>query len=252
MACAVIDADGLPYKVAYIAQTNDLNLPQTYNLMDKVIHKLLSDVNAHRYICILSGPNNFRYKVKSNYKATRVDQRKKTRVGYFDELNKYLIDKYEAKVCYGAEADDAVCIIAGKIDNSIIISNDKDLLQVPGLHYNYSTSEFTRVTMPGEIWKERGKIKSTGDYHLWKQVLQGDSVDNIKGVPGIGPKTAYKLLSGREREELPGVVLRAYINHYGRQEGPERFREVFEMVYIIRDNEHINVPTPVLRIVKQY
>jgi 5'-3' exonuclease len=66
----------------------------------------------------------------------------------------------------------------------VICSIDKDLHQITGTHYNFVKDEWTRV-FPEE-----------GEHFFWKQVLTGDVVDNIKGIYGIGPKRAEKILSG--------------------------------------------------------
>ena len=78
-------------------------------------------------------------------------------------------------------------------NNGVLIKNeehleantiDKDLLMIPGEHYNFVKKEFQRVEY------------LQGLKHFYMQCLQGDRSDNIKGIPGIGPKKAESILSG--------------------------------------------------------
>jgi 5'-3' exonuclease len=95
----------------------------------------------------------------------------------------------------GFEADDLIGTLAiqGRADGipSTIVSRDKDLAQL--------------VTKQDVFWDFAGKGKLTYDqiphnFGVWPEqiadflALAGDAVDNIKGVPGVGKKTAIALL----------------------------------------------------------
>jgi len=81
------------------------------------------------------------------------------------------------------EADDLLAIWNTE-KPGIIVSIDKDLLQVPGLHFNTRNKEYTNVT------------EDEGSLLLHTQVLMGDSVDNITGLKGIGKVKAAKVMEG--------------------------------------------------------
>lgn len=50
-----------------------------------------------------------------------------------------------------------------------------------------------------------------GMYNFYKQLLTGDRVDNIQGIPGIGDKKAEKILEGCETEgDMYDSVWNAY------------------------------------------
>jgi 5'-3' exonuclease len=73
---------------------------------------------------------------------------------------------------------------------------------------------------------------------LWKQVLMGDSTDNIQGIPGVGIKTAENWLKDREKE-IEGFVLRKYVEKFGVVEGLEQFFINFRLVYLLKTKEDV-------------
>ena len=68
----------------------------------------------------------------------------------------------------------------------IIASPDKDLLTVPGLHWDHREEVIHQVS------------EKQADHFFYTQVLTGDAVDGYSGCPGIGPKKAEKLLESCE------------------------------------------------------
>jgi len=84
------------------------------------------------------------------------------------------------------EGDDILGILATQPREegaAVIVSIDKDLLQVPGWNYNPDKDELQEVT------PEAGVMR-----HL-TQTLTGDRVDGYPGLPGCGPVKASKILS---------------------------------------------------------
>ncbi len=113
-------------------------------------------------------------------------------------LNRYLDAANIAKSCQeGVEADDWIAsmarqgVVAGLA--VVIASSDKDFLQLVsprvGLLNSNDKSE--------KIWTAEDVRAKTGvapeQIVDWLSLI-GDSVDNIAGVPGVGPKTAADLL----------------------------------------------------------
>ncbi len=97
----------------------------------------------------------------------------------------------------GVEADDLIAAIAGVREGRelAIVSSDKDLAQLiePGVAVVQTGKKGTiiRLDRQGVIEKFGVPPEYVRDY----LALTGDSVDNIKGVPGVGPKTAAALLN---------------------------------------------------------
>jgi len=57
-------------------------------------------------------------------------------------------------------------------------------------HYNFVKKELFYIT------------KEEAVYNFYMQFLVGDNADNIKGVYGVGPKKAAKLLEGKTELEM--------------------------------------------------
>ncbi len=108
----------------------------------------------------------------------------------------------------GFEADDLIAtytrlaLAAG--GDVTIISSDKDLMQLVGPKVTlYDTMKDKRLGIADVIEKWGVPPEKMIDL----QSLTGDSVDNVPGVPGIGPKTAATLLE--EYGDLETLIARA-------------------------------------------
>lgn len=104
----------------------------------------------------------------------------------------------------GLEADDLIGIMCSHPDHqrrSVAVSIDKDFLTLPGQFYN-----------PRGGGRRPLKIKAMQADYMWMtQTLTGDTVDNYKGIPGIGPKKAEAILDGCIGIwDMWEAVLRAY------------------------------------------
>jgi DNA polymerase I len=108
----------------------------------------------------------------------------------------------------GLEADDLIASYAKaalvKGWQVSVVSSDKDLMQLiqPGLDL-YDTMNNRRLNAPEVIEKFGVGPERLGDV----LALMGDSVDNVPGVPGVGPKTAAKLIV--EHGDLEAVLAAA-------------------------------------------
>ncbi len=93
----------------------------------------------------------------------------------------------------GYEADDIIATLVTRLkdQNILIVSGDKDLLQlVSPMVTIWDPMKDERIDL--DTFKERFHIAP--EKLLDVMALSGDTSDNIPGVPGIGPKTALKLI----------------------------------------------------------
>ena len=146
-----------------------------------MLARILEEVNADDWKIYLSGDNNFRYAIFPDYKANRRDQPKPR---HLEGLREFMVLDWEARICDGYEADDELGIISQQDSNCIICSIDKDLLQLPGVHYNFVKREIKEVD------------EFSGAKQFYTQLLVGDPTDNIRGCPGIGPVKAERAFKG--------------------------------------------------------
>lgn len=109
---------------------------------------------------------------------------------HYNTVRDYLVDKWDAQVAHGIEADDALGIeMCANGNRDVICTIDKDLDMIPGMHYNYQKDKFHSIN----------ELQSY--YRFYRQLLTGDAVDNIPGIYGLGPKSADKILAGALTEE---------------------------------------------------
>lgn len=156
-----------------------------------------------------------------------------------------------AVVVEGIEADDALGIALFNDKDGICASIDKDLLMVPGKHYNLNNEIITIASDPGvlslEKTKNSKKLRGTGFKWFCAQMLMGDPVDNIKGLLGYGDVKAHKLLDPVSHIE---DMYRLVKNHYVMAgEGIGRFYENANLLWIRRNEDedfarwvNINMP----------
>ena len=132
---------------------------------------------------------NFRYTVDPMYKANRTSTRYPPGM---KGLKEALLKEYPGEICKHIEADDAVVYLKRTNPNKYVLcAVDKDVYKaVAGRHWNYYYSAKYKIS-PKWITTELHDAK-TFAYH---QVLEGDTTDNIRGCPGIGPKKAITALA---------------------------------------------------------
>ena len=188
MIC-LIDADIIGYRCSAVTESE----PEVTALyqVDEMMKRILHNTEATRYKAFLTGPGNFRYNINPQYKANRKD---KPKPQHLKACQQFIVDNWNGVWCEGIEADDALGIEQDKIQkeegyNTTIATIDKDLLMIPGYHYNFVKEEMQEVDY------------LQGIKHFYKQMLIGDAADNIKGVDKIGPVKAAKLIDHLETEE---------------------------------------------------
>jgi len=185
-----IDGDIILYKVCWAVQKevewddgeltlySDMKeLKDTFNIH---LTNLLEKTGYDKYtICLSDHENNFRKKIFPDYKANRKSKMKP--LGY-KKLEDHLIVSYCTRFMQDLEADDVVGIMMTRFPGGMSASIDKDMLTIPGTHYNMDTEYKFGIDI------------NVANFHFYKQVLTGDAVDNYKGCPGIGVKRALDLL----------------------------------------------------------
>ena len=196
----LIDGSGYIFRAYYALppMNNSKGIPTNavYGFCNMMLRLIEEHPDDKILIILDAGKNTFRNTLYSEYKANRSEAPEDLipQFGIIREaIQAFGLDVIEKK---DFEADD---IIASYVkygeDNKIpttVYSSDKDLFQL--------LSNNTRIMDPMknvEIDEARvlEKFGVGPDKITDVQALIGDSVDNIPGVPGIGPKTAAKLIN---------------------------------------------------------
>ena len=219
----IIDADGLIYSASYKVASGDEALLKC----KEYLYNIYINTNAKYSIGFLTSSSH-RYEIAKtqSYKGNRKDFEKPK---YFNLLLEYLKHNFNFGYLPQTEADD-LCISAymkyKDEFNCVISSPDKDLRQIEGLFYSPKTFKHEYVT------------QEQAEYNFYIQMLMGDTTDNILGIPGIGIKTAEKLLTGIKSEDLFEVVLNKYLEYY---KNPSlayyKFSETYLLLYLRRNIE---------------
>lgn len=226
---ALIDADIVCYRCAAVNEGADEGIARWQ--VDELMGRILSDTGATSHQAYLTGENNFRKTLYPEYKAQRPTVKPK----WLEQLRAHLVTEWGATITDGYEADDALGIDQmfhnenGSYQDydygpSVVCSIDKDLLMIPGEHYNFVKQVWTTVN------------EQEGMLNFYTSVLVGDAVDNIKGCPGIGKAKAPKLLDGRTTEqELYTACLDAYVvAHKNLEEGIRQLHLNAQLLWIWR------------------
>lgn len=142
----------------------------------------------------------FRHKMYSEYKAGRkgMPEELHQQMPVLKELLKAL--GYKLVQCEGWEADDILGTISHACtgeDKCFIATGDRDSLQLIS-----DTSTVLLATSKGTVVFDKAKLMEEYGVEPYQMIelkaLQGDSSDNIPGIPGVGPKTAGDLIKKYE------------------------------------------------------
>ena len=193
-----IDGDPIVYQSVYGCNTNN----QVSRKVDKSILSIMDGTQATEGTLAIKGKGNFRKTIFTAYKGHRKKLMTPEQQEMFNFAYEYLQSEWGAIPADGQEADDLLATWHTS-EEGIICSIDKDLLQVPGLHYNPKSRELTLID------------EDKAAYLLHKQFLTGDATDNIKGIPGIGDKKATKILEGVSTKHLLKTVRETWKEIYG-------------------------------------
>lgn len=223
MTTLIVDGDLWAYRIAAATEkSTDFGDGQfvltadaeagKFNL-DELIQGWSDKLDADRIIVAISDERNFRKEVMPTYKANRANVRRPI---ILHELLDHIRAEYETFIRPGIEADDVMGILLTNPKviqgEKIVVTMDKDLRSVPGLHWNPEKEDKPVLIKPAQA-----------DALFYGQVLSGDIVDGYSGCPGIGVKGAAELVTNPIR-----MVQEAYEVKRGPAKGTLKSRWVKE------------------------
>jgi len=171
-----------------------------------MINSILDEDFSHILVAFDKGKETFRHKDYEDYKGGRPPMPEEFR-SQIDLIKKSLdvlgVKQREIELI---EADDIIGTYAKTyydvFDQIDIISNDNDLLQLVNDKVSMRTSKMGKKA--AQTYTPKGieeKYGLSANQVTDLKGLMGDSSDNLKGVPGVGEKTAVKLLKQYETVE---------------------------------------------------
>ncbi len=230
---ALIDSDIFPYEMGGLKdkETGEpLSFEQCWRAVQNKIEDIIEAVGADEYCLYLSSETKptwrYEYATILPYKGTREGKEKPL---YWRKIRRALVTHYPHVIAEGIEADDAMSIeqyedysggverLLGMRDgfdksvlNTVICSRDKDLNMVPGFHYGWACGK--QKEKPLWFQDQIGGLRC-----FYKQLLTGDTADNILSLYGVGAKSALvSKLDGMDTEpEMFNHVMKCYEDRFG-------------------------------------
>jgi hypothetical protein len=237
----------------YIEQDEDLFIESittsfskarvTYNT-DSFVKTIQEETKSTDLLILFSAPFNYRNNISTiqEYKGNRKDY---TKPIHYETIKSHLKKAYPwlSDDFHGLEADDLLAILYNEYDpnkegKAIICTQDKDLLQVPGWHFNTRSMELFEIS------------EVEGLRNFYKQMYTGDITDNIPGFKEITGKNKSKkhleYIEGTEKE-MYKTVRRLYANRLGAKDYDDLdciLLEIGHLLYMKRHwTDEYNIPT---------
>lgn len=189
----LLDADILAYRAASVHQrvvdwgdgvTSVATDPpeEAIETLRRTVREMCKLLDGTPLYCLTSELPNYRKAILPTYKANR-----SVKPVLLPALREWMISTGKARVRPHLEGDDVMGILATtrsllKGRPRIIVSIDKDMKTIPGTLYNPGTNDLRKVSV------------EEADYWHMFQTLTGDTTDNYKGCPGVGPVNAARIL----------------------------------------------------------
>ncbi|WP_440118362.1 DNA polymerase I [Paenibacillus sp. QZ-Y1] len=199
----LIDGNSIIYRAFFamppLTNSKGLHTNAVYGFTTMLLRLLEEHKPTHVMVAFDAGKITFRHEGYQEYKGGRekTPPELSEQFPLLKELLKGLgIAQFELA---GFEADDIIGTLTKRADEAgrqvLVVSGDKDMLQLASehVHIGLTRKGVTEIELydPAQI-KERYGLTPLQIIDL--KGLMGDTSDNIPGIPGVGEKTALKLL----------------------------------------------------------
>lgn len=246
-----VDGDVLVYEIGFAAEASwrywhaqkgkEVESPPPFDyvheMMTKRIAFILQQAEVDEAIFYLTGRHNFRYHIAQ---TTPYKERVGNKPFHYKNVKAVMQQEYNCMLEEGLEADD---LIALYLKNGVAISRDKDIRQIPGIHYSWEMENQPAIGPHkcdefGSLVLKGTKLLGYGDKYLMSQILTGDSVDSIPGCPNYGPKKAMAILDNcTSVAECLNAIIPVYQKCY-KLEWKTVLREQARLVNLVRKYEN--------------
>ncbi|MFD1956568.1 DNA polymerase I [Paenibacillus thailandensis] len=199
----LIDGNSIANRAFYamppLTNSAGLHTNAVYGFTTMLLKLLEEEKPTHVLVAFDAGKITFRHEGYSEYKGGRAKTPSELSEQFpvmKDLLKAFGIAQFELA---GYEADDIIGTLTRRADEqgveTLVVSGDKDMLQLVSPKVTVAVtrkgvSELEKYT-PEEMAEKYGL---TPQQFIDLKGLMGDASDNIPGIPGVGEKTALKLL----------------------------------------------------------
>ena len=195
----LIDGDHIVYKAAAAVEKvvdwgDDISSVfadkgSASEIVEHHVEQLCEQFGTQDYVfTVSSGKKCFRNDIYPQYKHNRKGTRRPIILGW---LRKWTEDHLDGKAIDNIEADDVCGILAThpkyRKYRQIIVTEDKDLLTIPGSEIYIHRDDWHLKMSPEEAQEA-----------FVKQILTGDAADGFPGCPGVGPVKAHQIYKSIE------------------------------------------------------
>lgn len=246
------------YNLAYRAHNVNFELRTTDGRFSGMFYGFLRSLNSLKkkyrgckFVVVWDNKPKHKYEINAEYKAGRtpLPDKVKIQIDYLKKAIYYIgVDQYAKK---DQEADDVIATLVNYLkhngaDNIIVYTNDKDMLQLV---------EDGKVTVfrpkgphvPEKFFDEEAVRESFGvsvKKLACYRSFDGDSSDNIKGVPRVPRKIIASLVNKYGDidliyEALPEIKLTDF-QRKSFLESKERVRDNLKIISLNRDLDNIS------------
>ncbi len=201
----IIDASSYIYRaffaLPHLSNSRGLPTNAVYGFTRMLLKVIKDHQPTHLAVIFDSKAPSFRKKIYQDYKANRPAMPEELQLQI--PLIKRVVEGFKLKVVEkeGYEADDIIGTISqdsnAKGMETVIVTGDKDMMQLVSDKVTLLDTMKDRVTGREQV-RERFGVEPGQVIEVLG--LAGDSSDNIPGVPGIGEKSAMKLI-----QEFQGI-----------------------------------------------
>jgi DNA polymerase-1 len=215
-----------------------------------MLNKILREKGPSHMAIALDAPGpTFRHDLSPDYKATRpkMPEDLAKQIPFIKRLiEAFGIPSIEIP---GYEADDIIGTLAawasGQGAKVVIVSGDKDLLQLVTPQVQMWDTMKDEVFGPAEVEEKFGVPPAQV---VEVMGLAGDSSDNIPGVPGVGPKTAQRLI--KEFGSVDNLL--AKLEKIPREKEREKLKAHAEQATMSRELVEIKCDVPIAKDWEQF
>ncbi|RAL27110.1 DNA polymerase I [Thermoflavimicrobium daqui] len=199
----LIDGNSIAYRAFFalplLSNSSGVYTNAAYGFTTMLLKVIEEEKPSHILVAFDAGKTTFRHKDYKEYKG----KREKTPIELSEQLPliKDILDAFQIRYfeMMDYEADDIIGTLSKQAESqqldTVIISGDKDMLQLVNNHVHVciprkGLSDAVRY----DLKKVDEKYGLTPKQIIDLKGLMGDTSDNIPGIPGVGEKTALKLL----------------------------------------------------------